>query len=50
MNSRQIDRHLIFRDDMWIYPEDTREYLQNVEGYMHDKDDLIKDTDKKAAA
>jgi GrpB-like predicted nucleotidyltransferase (UPF0157 family) len=56
-----VERHLAFRDYMIAHPEEAQVYSrlkeelaqrfpEDIEGYMAGKDDLIKETDRKARA
>jgi GrpB-like predicted nucleotidyltransferase (UPF0157 family) len=60
IGSAQVERHLAFRDYMIAHPEDAQKYSQlkrelaakhpqNIDGYMDNKDEFIKEIDQKAA-
>ena len=60
VNSKQIKRHLAFRDYMIAHPEDVHKYCElkrslaekyptDIDSYMNGKDSFIKEIDRKAA-
>lgn len=60
VGSKQVERHLAFRDYMIAHPEDAqryselkrrlaREYPTNIDEYMDGKDGFIREMDRKAA-
>ena len=60
VNSKQVERHLAFRDYMIFHPEDADKYSElkrslaqkyptDIDSYMNGKDNFIKEIDRKAA-
>ncbi|MGD1716722.1 GrpB family protein [Dapis sp. BLCC M172] len=60
VNSKQVERHLTFRDYMISHPEDAQKYSElkfslaqkyptDIDSYMNCKDSFIKEIDLKAA-
>ncbi|WP_293145300.1 GrpB family protein [Okeania sp. SIO3I5] len=59
VNSKQVERHLAFRDYMISHPEDAHKYSElkgslaqkyptDIDSYMNGKDSFIKEIDRKA--